>query len=84
MGDFPTPIICRVYLVVEIMDILRVKKAHLPESTSPPTRQRKERKVSNPGVVMDGLSVGAGKEAGSSNGPGTIEQSGSGDGSTEQ
>jgi len=62
------------------MDILRVKKAHLPEPTSQPTgsRQRKERKVSNTGVVMDDMSVGAGKEAGSSNGPGTIEQSSSG------
>ena len=63
-----------IYLVVEIMDILRVKKAHLLESSPSPARQRKERKVSNTGVVADGLSFGADKEAGSSNGPGTIEQ----------
>lgn len=53
------------------MDILRVKKAHLPALPPVSTRKRKERKVTSaPAVNEPDASV---PEAGSSTGPGTSE-----------
>ncbi|PPQ77681.1 hypothetical protein CVT25_011116 [Psilocybe cyanescens] len=53
----------------EIMDILRVKKAHLPTPPPPSSRKRKERKVTSaPAINEPDASV---PEAGSSTGPGT-------------
>ncbi|KAH9482558.1 DNA-binding protein REB1 [Psilocybe cubensis] len=57
----------------EIMDILRVKKAHLPAPPPPSTRKRKERKVTSaPAVNEPDTNL---PDAGSSTGPGTVEGS---------
>jgi Myb-like DNA-binding protein REB1 len=38
---------------LEIMDILRVKKAHLPPPTLPSTKKRKERRVTSAAAIPD-------------------------------
>lgn len=48
------------------MDILRIKKAHLPPPTTTIPRKKKERKVTSAAAVDD-----ADGETGSSNGPDT-------------
>ncbi|KAF8165542.1 hypothetical protein B0H34DRAFT_647541 [Crassisporium funariophilum] len=61
----------------EIMDILRIKKAHLPAPIPPPVRKRKERKVTSAAAIhekdaQDSVVNDATPEAGSSTGPGTL------------
>ncbi|KDR83959.1 hypothetical protein GALMADRAFT_55649 [Galerina marginata CBS 339.88] len=56
----------------EIMDILRIKKAHLPEPPPPSSRKRKERKVTSAPAVNEPESRDEGvPEAGTSTGSGT-------------
>ena len=57
------------------MDILRIKKAHLPSPPAVNSRKRKERKVVSPAAIHDTDSSTAGvtvPEAGSSTGVGTL------------
>lgn len=57
------------------MDILRIKKAHLPAPTPPNIKKRKERKVTSAAAVNEPDSRDSNSttpEAGSSSGPGTL------------
>jgi hypothetical protein len=57
------------------MDILRIKKAHLPSPPVASTRKRKERKVTSAAAIHDNDGGTAGvaiPEAGSSTGVGTM------------
>jgi hypothetical protein len=59
----------------EIMDILRIKKAHLPSPPDVNSRKRRERKVVSQKAIHDADSGTAGvtvPEAGSSTGVGTL------------
>lgn len=56
------------------MDILRIKKAHLPPPSAAVTRKKKERKVTSAAAVIEPDSRDSNDttiEAGSSSGPGT-------------
>jgi len=61
-------------MLPEIMDILRIKKAHLPSPPVQTPKKRKERKITSAPAVNES-SLGENrddtKEAGSSTGPGT-------------
>lgn len=57
------------------MDILRIKKAHLPSPPAVSARKRKERKVTSAEAIQDNDGCAAGvtiPEAGSSTGAGTL------------
>ena len=57
------------------MDILRIKKAHLPSPPAVNSRKRRERKVVSPAAIHDTDSGTAGvivPDAGSSTGVGTL------------
>lgn len=57
------------------MDILRIKKAHLPSPPATSARKRKERKVTSAAAIHDNDGCTAGvtmPEAGSSTGVGTL------------
>ncbi|KAH6915123.1 hypothetical protein BKA70DRAFT_1258058 [Coprinopsis sp. MPI-PUGE-AT-0042] len=56
----------------EIMDILRVKKAHAPADSVANIRKRKNRKIVSASTIDDDTALQA--EAGSSTGPGTAAQ----------
>ena len=58
---------------IEIMDILREKKAQLPPvAPAPVTRKRKERKVTSAADIIEADVRPARQTAGSSTGPGTL------------
>ncbi|KAG2013292.1 nucleolar protein [Coprinopsis cinerea AmutBmut pab1-1] len=56
----------------EIMDILRVKKAHAPTDSVANNKKRKSRKITSATIINDDTPAQA--EAGSSTGPGTLGQ----------
>ena len=63
----------------EIMDILRIKKAHLPSPPAVNSRKRKERKVISVAATHDTDSGVMVPEAGSSTGVGTLSYANAGE-----